>query len=125
MIDLKTAAELIDFSTRIGSGPRAMEQLEGSVALYNILEQRNVAYLADEVGMGKTYVALGTLALFRHFNPAFRVLDLKSHYRGCRYASETIKLLPQKPDGILLAEIFEQIARLGMIHPVLEPAASP
>jgi putative transposase len=49
------------------------------------------------------------------------VLDLKAHYRGCRYVSETIKLLPQKPNGILLAEIFEQIARLGMVHPVFEP----
>ena len=33
-----------------------------------------MAYLADEVGMGKTYVALGALALFRHFHPDFRVL---------------------------------------------------
>jgi hypothetical protein len=51
-------------------------------------------------------------------------LDLKSLYRGCRYASETIKLLPQKPDGILSAEIFEHIARLGMIHPVFEPVST-
>jgi hypothetical protein len=58
---------------------------------------------------------------FREINPEFSILDLKSHYRGCRYVSETIKLLPQKPDGILLAEIFEQIARLGMVHPLLEP----
>ncbi|MBI5824574.1 MAG: transposase [Chloroflexi bacterium] len=58
---------------------------------------------------------------YREHNPEFSVLDLKSHYRGCRYASETIKLLPQKPDGILLAEIFEQIARLGMVHPIFEP----
>jgi len=62
------------------------------------------------------------LRRYRENNPAFSVLDLKSHYRGCRYASETIKLLPQKPDAILLAEIFEQIARLGMVHPVSEPA---
>jgi len=34
-------------------------------------------------------------------------------------------MLPEKPDAILMADIFEQIARLGMIHPVLEPAASP
>jgi putative transposase len=61
------------------------------------------------------------LQRYRENNPAFSVLDLKSHYRGCRYASETIKLLPLKPDGILLAEIFEQIARLGMVHPVVEP----
>ena len=51
-------------------------------------------------------------------------MDLKSHYRGCRYASETIKLLPQKPDGILLAEIFEHIARLGMVHPLFEPVST-
>jgi hypothetical protein len=30
----------------------------------------------------------------------------------------------QKPDGILLAEIFQQIARLGMVHPVFEPVST-
>ena len=64
------------------------------------------------------------LRRYRETNPEFSVLDLKSHYRGCRYASETIKLLPQKPDGILLAQIFEQIARLGMVHPVLTPVST-
>jgi len=65
--------------------------------------------------------------LLRHYrknNPEFSVLDLKSHYRGYRYVSETIKLLPQKPDGILLAEIFQQIARLGMVHPAFEPVST-
>src|SRR4051812_42520515 len=61
---------------RIEGKRRAEEQLEGAVALHNILEANGVAYLADEVGMGKTYVALGALALFRHFNPNFRVLIL-------------------------------------------------
>jgi putative transposase len=61
---------------------------------------------------------------FQENNPEFSILDLKSHYRGCRYVSETIKLLPQKPDGILLAQIFEQIARLGMVHPVFEPVST-
>jgi hypothetical protein len=61
---------------------------------------------------------------FREHNPEFSILDLKSHYRGCRYVSETIKLLPQKPEGILLAEIFEQIARLGMVHPAFQPLST-
>jgi putative transposase len=61
---------------------------------------------------------------FRKHNPGFSVLDLKAHYRGYRYASETIKMLPQKPDGILLAEIFQQIARLGAIHPPSQPVSS-
>ena len=62
---------------------------------------------------------------FRQQNPDYSFLDLKSHYRGCRYASETIKMLPQKPDAILLADIFQHIARLGAIHPVFQPSASP
>jgi putative transposase len=62
---------------------------------------------------------------FRQHNPDYSVLDLKSHYRGYRYASETIKMLPKKPDPILLADIFLQIARLGAIHPPFQPVASP
>jgi putative transposase len=61
---------------------------------------------------------------YRENNPEFSILDLKSHYRGCRYVSETIKLLPQKPEGILLAEIFQQIARLGMVHPIFQPVST-
>lgn len=61
---------------------------------------------------------------FRQQHPEYSILDLKSHYRGYRYASETIKMLPQKPDAILLAEIFQQIARLGAIHPTFQQATS-
>jgi hypothetical protein len=62
---------------------------------------------------------------FRLNQPNFSILDLKAHYRGCRYASETIKMFPQKPDAILLADIFQQIARLGAIHTVSQPSHSP
>jgi putative transposase len=62
---------------------------------------------------------------FRQTQPEYSILDLKSHYRGYRYAIETINMLPHKPDAILLADIFEQIARLGAIHPVFQPSASP
>jgi len=65
------------------------------------------------------------LQSFRQQNPEYSILDLKSHYHGCRYAVETIKMLPQKPDAILLADIFQQIARLGAIHPVFQPSADP
>ncbi len=62
---------------------------------------------------------------FRQHNPDYSILDLKAQYRGYRYASETIKMLPEKPDAILLADIFQHIAQLGAIHPLLQPAASP
>jgi len=61
------------------------------------------------------------LRQYRKNNPEFSVLDLKSHYRGFRYVAETIKLLPQKPDAILLSEISQQIACLGMVHPTSRP----
>lgn len=62
---------------------------------------------------------------FQQTQPEYSVLDLKSHYRGYRYASETIKMLPEKPDAILLANIFQQLARLGAIHPAFHLPASP
>jgi len=51
-------------------------QQEGSIALYNILnkDMQSIAYLADEVGMGKTFIALGTVMLMRYLNPSLRVL---------------------------------------------------
>jgi len=57
-------------------------------------------------------------------NQDFGILDLKAHYRGYRYACETIKMLPRKPDSILLADIFQQIARLGAIHPPSLPVSN-
>lgn len=64
------------------------------------------------------------LRRYRVWHPEFSVLDLKAHYRGCRYVTEIIKLLPNPPEGILLEAIFEQIARLGMIHPVAVPVST-
>jgi hypothetical protein len=65
------------------------------------------------------------LQFFRQQNPDYSILDLKSYYRGCRYASEIIKMLPEKPDAILLADIFQRIAQLGAIHPDFQPSARP
>ncbi len=76
-IDLNTAQRLIDFSGgREELSGLGAQQLQGSLALHNKLAQHRVAYLADEVGMGKTYVALGVVALMRRFNPDLRVLYL-------------------------------------------------
>jgi putative transposase len=77
-------------------------------------------------------VSYALLQPFRERIPDYSVLDLKSHYRGLRYARETIKMLPhivplpfrEKPDAILLADIFQQIARLGAIHPLSQPVTS-
>ncbi len=41
---------------------------------------------------------------FRQHNSNVNVLDLKANFHGHKYVAETIKLLPQKPDPILLAQ---------------------
>jgi hypothetical protein len=52
----------------------AQLQLEGVATLYNILCEHPLAYLADEVGMGKTYQALALAALVWNENPHARLL---------------------------------------------------
>lgn len=62
---------------------------------------------------------------YRQNDPDFSILDLKAHYRGYRYVSETIKMLPQMPDSYLVSQLFCKVAALGRIHPVKAPVSSP
>jgi putative transposase len=49
-------------------------------------------------------------------DPDYSVLDLKADCRGYKYVEETIKMLPEKPEPILLAKIRNHVACLGRIH---------
>ena len=51
----------------------------------------------------------------RQDNPVFGVQDLKAYFRGGKYVNETLKLLPQKPDRILIQQIFDKITKIGGI----------
>ena len=53
---------------------------------------------------------------FRKDHPKFGILDLKAYFRGHKYVCETLKLLPQKPEPIVMAQMFDHIARLGSVH---------
>ena len=46
----------------------------------------------------------------------YSVLDLKADCRGYKYVEETIKMLPEKPEPVLLAKILNQVTSLGRIH---------
>jgi len=48
--------------------------------------------------------------------PDYSVLDLKADYRGYKYVAETIQMLLEKPEPVLLAKILNQVAGLGRIH---------
>ncbi len=62
---------------------------------------------------------------YRQNDPDFSILDLKAHYRGYRYVSETIKMLPQMPDSNLVSQLFCKVAALGRIHPARLSVLSP
>jgi putative transposase len=49
-------------------------------------------------------------------DPDYRVLDLKADCRGSKYVEETIKMLPEKPEPVLLEKLLKQVAGLGRIH---------
>lgn len=68
--------ELLDLTVTNDPNTRSMAdmQLQGVAALYNILCERPFAYLADEVGMGKTYQALGLAAVIWNERPDARIL---------------------------------------------------
>ena len=62
---------------------------------------------------------------FRRTNPDSGVLDLMAYFRAAKYFDETIKMLPEKPEPILLDQIFKHVASLGCIHSVNVPISSP
>jgi putative transposase len=56
-------------------------------------------------------------------DPDYSVLDLKADCRGYKYVEETIKMLPEKPEPVLLTKILHHVAGLGRIH-VASPSFS-
>lgn len=60
-------------------------QAEGVAGLWNTLALHDVALLADEVGMGKTFQALGVMALLWRMNPDARVLVMAPNRDICRH----------------------------------------
>jgi putative transposase len=56
------------------------------------------------------------IAEVRKHNPLFGVQDLKAYFRASKYLDETLKLIPEKPDPILIQQIFAQITKIGGIN---------
>jgi|SRR5215211_4564699 len=76
--------------------------------------------LTNAINLSLFMVNLSQVLLrqFRQTYPDSGILDLKAYFRAAKYFEETIKMLPQKPEPILLEQIFGQVATLGCIHAV-------
>jgi len=63
----------------------ASRQVEGVAYLWNLLSTHDVALLADEVGMGKTFQALGVAALLWKMKPDAKVLIMAPNRDICAH----------------------------------------
>jgi len=73
-------------------------------------------YNAANLAMFMVNVSHALIQNIRPAQPTFSVNDLKAHFRGHKYVSETLKLLPQIPEPIFIQRIFTRIAQLGSIN---------
>ena len=71
---------------------------------------------AANLSMFMVNVSAKLLAPLRLEHAKCSVLDLKAHYRGVKYLQETLKMLPQKPETIVIDEIAERLGSIGAIH---------
>jgi putative transposase len=102
---------------------------------FNFRDAKQYWGLEDFMNTGPTAVAnAANLSLFmvnlvervlqemRDRHPEVSVLDLKAHCRGAKYVEETIKLLPETPEPVLLERIVAKIVGIGRIHaPLADP----
>ena len=72
---------------------------------------------AANLSMFMVNVSAKLLVPLRLEHSEFSVLDLKARYRGAKYLHETLKILPQKPDAIVIDKIAEHLGSIGSIHP--------
>ena len=93
---------------------RDAKQYWGLANFMNIKE--TPIHNAVNLSMFMVNVSAKLAAPFRLARPAFSVLDLKARYRGLKYLEETLKILPQKPEPIVIDQITQHLSSIGAIH---------
>jgi hypothetical protein len=96
---------------------------------FNVRDAKQYWGLADFMNVTETAVTNAAhLSLFmvnvsyhvlhdgRQSDPACSLLDLKARFRADKDVTETITMLPEKPEPVLLAQIFTKIAGIGRMH---------
>ena len=71
---------------------------------------------AANLSMFMVNVAAKLREMFGSEHTGFGVLDLKARYRGEKYLQETLKMLPQEPEPIVIENIAEHLGSIGAIH---------
>lgn len=116
-LDAKQLVELYSSRFQIEFNFRDAKQFWGWEDFMNVSQTA----VTNMVNLGFFMVNFSQKTL-EHFRQSggddFSILDLKALYRGVRYVDELIKLLPQKPEAILISQILNRVANIGAIHPI-------
>ncbi len=116
--DLTLAADkLVDYYRlrfQIEFNFRDAKQFWGLEDFMNI-EQRSVHNFAN-LSMFMVTVAQQLIQQRRGNIPNFGINDLKAEFRGRKYVSELLKLLPETLNELLIDQIFAEIGSLGSIN---------
>ncbi|AGN87004.1 DEAD/DEAH box helicase [Enterobacter sp. R4-368] len=103
----------------------AARQAEGVAGLWNILAKRRLALLADEVGMGKTFQAIGVMLQLWHKKPDAKILILAPNKDIClhwkreyktfllhHYRAKNSKICNAQREPVHEARIFTRLPEL-------------
>ena len=71
---------------------------------------------AANLSMFMVNVSAKLREMFEPEHTGLGVLDIKARYRGLKYLQETLKILPQKPETIVIDELTGHLASIGAIH---------
>ena len=113
-LDAETMIDYYALRFQIEFNFRDAKQFWGLDDFMNIKEipVKNAANLS----MFMVNVSAKLREMFGTEHPGFGVLDIKARYRGLKYLQETLKILPQKPETIVIHNIAEHLGSIGAIH---------
>jgi len=113
-LDAETLIEYYSLRFQIEFNFRDAKQFWGLDDFMNVKEipVRNAVNLS----MFMVHVSAKLREMCSSEHPGFGVSDIKAKYRGEKYLQETLKILPQKPEPIVIRNIAEHLASIGAIH---------
>ena len=113
-LDPETLIEYYSLRFQIEFNFRDAKQFWGLEDFMNV--NKTPVNNAANLSMFMVNVSAKLLAPLRLEHTEWSVLDLKARYRGMKYLHETLKILPQKPDAIVIDQIAEHLGSIGAIH---------
>ena len=113
-LEAKTLIEYYSLRFQIEFNFRDAKQFYGLDDFMNVKE--TPVTTAANLSMFMVNVVAKLREVFGSEHPGYGVLDIKARYRGHKYGQETLKILPQKPEDIVIDTLAEHLGAIGAIH---------